>query len=68
MAIKNEGTEIHFLSDALVIVASLDLKVPISLTPIDCVVTHRAIQWIEIYPVDSAILRLSNRGQVGSVI
>ena len=29
IAIKNEGTEIHFLSDALVVVASLDLKVPI---------------------------------------
>ena len=28
IAIKNEGTEIHFLSDALVVVASLDLKVP----------------------------------------
>ena len=31
IAIKNEGTEIHFLSDALVVVASLDLKVPIIL-------------------------------------
>ena len=30
LAIKNEGTEIHFLSDALVVVASLDLKVPIN--------------------------------------
>ena len=28
IAIKNEGTQIHFLSDVLVVVASLDLKVP----------------------------------------
>ena len=28
IAFKNEGTQIHFLSDALVVVASLDLKVP----------------------------------------
>ena len=29
IAIKTEGTQIHFLSDVLVAVASLDLKVPI---------------------------------------
>ena len=29
IAIKTERTQIHFLSDALVAVASLDLKVPI---------------------------------------
>ena len=29
IAIKTEGTQIHFLSDVLAIVASLDLKVPI---------------------------------------
>ena len=29
IAIKNEGTQIHFLSDVLVAVASLDLKVPV---------------------------------------
>ena len=28
IAINNEGTQIHFLSDALVVVASLDLKAP----------------------------------------
>ena len=28
MAIKTERTQIHFLSDVLVAVASLDLKVP----------------------------------------
>ena len=28
MAIKNERTQIHFLSDFLIAVASLDLKVP----------------------------------------
>ena len=28
IAIKTEGTQIHFLSDVLVTVASLDLKVP----------------------------------------
>ena len=28
IAIKNERTQIHFLSDVLVAVASLDLKVP----------------------------------------
>ena len=30
IAIETEGTQIHFLSDVLVAVASLDLKVPIS--------------------------------------
>ena len=30
IAINNEGTQIHFLSDVLVIAASLDLKVPIA--------------------------------------
>ena len=29
IAIETEGTQIHFLSDVLVAVASLDLKVPI---------------------------------------
>ena len=32
IAIKTERTQIHFLSDVLVAVASLDLKVPIKLT------------------------------------
>ena len=32
IAIKTERTQIHFLSDVLVAVASLDLKVPIVLT------------------------------------
>ena len=37
IAIKNEGTEIHFLSDALVVVASLDLKVPyVVRVPVHC--------------------------------
>ena len=30
IAIKTERTQIHFLSDILIVVASLDLKVPIS--------------------------------------
>ena len=30
IAIKNKGTQIHFLSDVLVVVASLDLKVPLA--------------------------------------
>ena len=34
IAVKTERTQIHFLSDVLVAVASLDLKVPIFLTPI----------------------------------
>ena len=32
IAIKNERTQIHFLSDVLIAVAALDLKVPIVIT------------------------------------
>ena len=34
IAVKTKRTQIHFLSDVLVAVASVDLKVPIILTPI----------------------------------